>query len=126
MVLFSPLLLHQVLLAAHPALLTMQDCTNAAPLHHASMQESHKQLSILLSHKLPKKSPIKLDINSKNQHDRTPLHCAVAYNRLVNASLLVEHGVLTENTLDNEGRSPMDYARRLGEEMVSVLEGMKN
>ena len=104
----------QVLLSSHPSLLTHGDAKEAAPLHHASIQKATHFLELLLSHKLPKRSPVTLDINCKNHSGRTPLHCAVAYNNLQHVTLLTTRGAQVE-AMDNEGQTPVDYANNLGD-----------
>ena len=108
------LLTFQVLLSAHPSLLTHGDAKGAAPLHHASIHKATHFLELILSYKLPKKSPVSLDINCKNHSGRTPLHCAVAYNVLQNVTLLATRGAQVE-AVDNEGKTPVDYANNLGD-----------
>ena len=116
----------QVLLSAHPSFITVADAKGASPLHHASVQKSPELLELLLSHKLPKKSKVALDINCKNRSGRTPLHCAVAYNQLKNVTLLVSRGAHIGAT-DDEGRSALDYANDLGEgDKESILDALQN
>lgn len=116
----------QVLLFAHPSLITAADAKGASPLHHASVQNSPELLELLLSHKLPKKSKVSLDINCKNHSGCTPLHCAVAYNQLQNITLLVSR-VAHIGATDDEGRSSVDYANDLGEgDRELVLAALQN
>lgn len=89
-----------------------------------------------------------IDVNCEDCYQRTPLHCAVARNRPRNVKvcevthcfkaeekfyynysfyykLLVSRGARV-NIADSEGRTPLDYARELGQEgsqIVAVLEG---
>ena len=102
----------QVLLSAHPSLLTHADAKGASPLHHAAVQKLPQLLELLFSYKLPKKSKVSLDVNCKNTSGWTPLHCAVAYNCRQNVILLVDRGAQVE-AADEEGRTPVDYANGL-------------
>ena len=63
-------------------------------------------------------------MNCLNSYKRTPLHCAVAYNSLYNADLLLRRGADVQLS-DNEGKTPLDYAQELEneEDMLAILEG---
>ncbi len=109
------------MISAHPPLLTFPDTTESTPLHHASAHPSPHPLLYLLSHKTMS-SP--LLINATNSYQRTPLHCAVAYNSVYNTDLLLRRGADVQ-LCDNEGKTPIDYAKELenGEDMLAILEG---
>ena len=104
----------QVLLSVHPSLLTHADTNGSYPLHHAAIQKSPQFLEVLLSHKLSKKSKVSVDINCRNGTGQAPLHCVVAYNRLQNATVLVNRGASAE-AADDEGKTCLDYANALGD-----------
>ncbi len=108
-----------VLISVHPTLLTFPDITQSTPLHYASAHPSPHPLLYLLSHE---STP--LLINATNSYQRTPLHCAVAYNSVYNTDLLLRRGADVQ-LCDNEGKTPIDYAHELenGEDMVAILEG---
>ena len=117
----------QVLLSAHHLLLTHADTNGAYPLHHAAIQKSPQFLEVLLSHKLPKKSKVSVDIDCRNGTGQTPLHCVVAYNRLQNVTVLVSWGANVE-AADDEGKTCLDYANALGDDnrelMFNALTGI--
>ncbi len=115
----TPILM-QVLIASHPLLFTLPDVTGSTPLHHASAHPSPHPLLYLLSHKTSEP----LAINVTNSYQRTPLHCAVAYNNVYNADLLLKRQADTQ-LCDSEGKTPIDYARELetGEDILAILEG---
>ena len=78
----------QVLLSACPALLVRPDSSGCTPLHHASAASSPELLHLLLSYKTPKGvTPVDVDVNSEDCYQRTPLHCAAARNRPMNAKV---------------------------------------
>jgi len=112
-------------LSSHPPLLTLPDSNKSTPLHHASAQESPTSLLALLSAVNSKDgmATVQLDLNCTNMYGRTPLHCAVAYNSLYNVDLLLMKGANPQLT-DNEGKSPLDYAKELENEsdMIAILE----
>ena len=106
--------------------MTHADSNGAYPLHHAAIQKSPQFLEVLLSHKLPKKSKVSVDINCRNGTGQAPLHCVVAYNRLQNTNVLVNRGASVEAE-DDEGKTCLDYANALGdgdrELMLNALTG---
>ncbi len=113
----------QVLIAAHPSLLSLPDVTGSTPLHHASAHPSPHPLLYLLSLNVTKEP---LDINVTNVYQRTPLHCAVAYNSVYNTDLLLRQQA-DPQLCDNEGKTPIDYARELedgADDILAILEGL--
>lgn len=129
---------------ACPLLLALPDIHGGTPLHYTSTKKSPEYIQLLLSHKLPTKVEA-LDVNCRDQFDRTPLHCAVACNRPENVKVCIHCRLASDlkltfllfmfqiligkgaqvDVVDNEGRSPKDFARELeeGSEMIAILEG---
>ena len=75
----------QVLLDMCPQLLTQRDSNNRLPLHLASIATSPVPLSLLLSHRHPKSTP--LEVNCVDSLLRTPLHYSAAGNHLQNTQV---------------------------------------
>lgn len=110
-----------MLLATHRPLLTLPDVTGSTPLHHASAHSEPHPLRYLLSHN---KTSDSLSVNVSNNYQRTPLHCAVAYNSVYNTDLLLRQHA-DPQLCDSEGKTPIDYAKELedGEDILAILQG---
>lgn len=103
----------QVVLKTEPLLLTTPDQQGSTPLHHASVQPDSECLNTLLNFKMPKNATCPpLDINSVNNYNRTPLHCAAAYGHIESVKTLMSCGPRID-IKDKDGKDPVDYVREL-------------
>ena len=103
----------QIILKKKEININHHDITGLSPLLISIQRNALKSVQILLQ-------DTRIDVNSPDSRNRTPLHYAAKGFYSI-AKLLLSHQQIKKKVLDNRGRSPLDISLQLAQMDIVTL-----